>query len=311
MKIFEEGYDKDYINEERKNIPKLPKEFLKLQRSDYFKNNLNKVSGRGLSGGTGIVLLTMRGAIKFNMFKRSEGGNLDYVYEDRKSIPLLKTKNNTDEQLPKVTVGGNKKLIAFSKQPKAKDFRKWIVDSIKEIRQKGFYIDPSYNEEKLQRELLEEIYSLGPNMFEELCLDVMLKTYGYGMYNKVKSGQPGDKGIDGFVFGDDWGVLDKFYLQAKNWKSNPVGSKEVQSFKGAMNDAGAQKGLLITSGRFTSNASESSKKGNIKIILVDGDQLTKKMIDKGIGVIESKVKSKDEKYFKQMRLKFNAPKILN
>lgn len=32
-------------------------------------------------------------------------------------------------------------LIMFSKQPKAKEFRKWVINVIKEIRRKGFYIE--------------------------------------------------------------------------------------------------------------------------------------------------------------------------
>jgi len=78
LKIFEEGYDKDYIYEEKKYIPIIQEEQVEMNtlisnKSDHLLNNLSK---RGLIGGSPPILLTMRGAIKFNMWKRTEGGKM-------------------------------------------------------------------------------------------------------------------------------------------------------------------------------------------------------------------------------------------
>lgn len=70
MKIFEEGYDKDYIYEQVKNIP-----ILKLnEKNENFGLNF-KLRPKYVRG-SDIILLTMRGAIKFNMWKRTEGGKM-------------------------------------------------------------------------------------------------------------------------------------------------------------------------------------------------------------------------------------------
>lgn len=71
MKVFEEGYDKDYIYEKRKDVDKL-----NIKSPNWFKTNLDSLSKRGFVGGTLQPLLTMRGAIKFNMWKRTEGGKM-------------------------------------------------------------------------------------------------------------------------------------------------------------------------------------------------------------------------------------------
>ena len=85
-------------------------------------------------------------------------------------------------------------------------------------------------------------------------------------------GKTGDGGIDGV------GVLRvnlvsfQIYFQCKRWKGN-VGSKEIRDFRGALQGR-ADKGLFITTGNFTSQASEeATRDGAIAIDLIDGDRL--------------------------------------
>ena len=63
-----------------------------------------------------------------------------------------------------------------------------------------------------------------------------------------------------------------------------MGSKEIRDFRGAMIGR-ADKGLFITTGRFTRDAViEATRDGAPPIDLVDADQLVTMMKDFGLGV---------------------------
>jgi len=75
LKIFEEGYNKDYIIEERKNIPIL--QIKQDKNSSIITNYTGKHSEIvGFKIGNPRTLLTIQGAIKFNHRKKSEGGQM-------------------------------------------------------------------------------------------------------------------------------------------------------------------------------------------------------------------------------------------
>ena len=67
--IFEEGYNKDYIYEKRINIPVLQVEH--INPSNHISNMIGKNRDKMPRIGKPRPLLTMRGAIKFNMWKRT------------------------------------------------------------------------------------------------------------------------------------------------------------------------------------------------------------------------------------------------
>ncbi len=125
---------------------------------------------------------------------------------------------------------------------------------------------------------------------------------GYGGSRKDAGqaiGQVGDGGIDGIIKEDKLG-LDAIYLQAKRWEGT-VGSPVVQGFAGALIGKKARKGVFITTSNFSSQArSFASGTENLKIILVDGEQLAQLMIDHDVGVTEESryvVKKVDLDYF--------------
>jgi restriction system protein len=112
-------------------------------------------------------------------------------------------------------------------------------------------------------------------------------------------GQVGDGGIDGIIKEDKLG-LDALYLQAKRWEGT-VGSPVVQGFAGALMGKKARKGILITTSTFSQQArSYAASIANLKIILIDGEQLAQLMIDYNVGVTEESkyiVKKTDLDYF--------------
>lgn len=149
----------------------------------------------------------------------------------------------------------------------------------------------------LQQDLLEKVKECNPYFFEKLVVDLLV-AMGYGGIHEEKLGLSRDGGIDGMIKEDKLG-LDVIYIQAKRW-TNAVGRPEVQAFAGSILGRSAQKGVFITTSRFTKDAVEYVKHLNQKIILVDGDQLTDYMIDFNVGVHEVAkyvVKKIDTDYF--------------
>ena len=111
-------------------------------------------------------------------------------------------------------------------------------------------------------------------------------------------GKSGDGGIDGIIKEDRLG-LDIIYIQAKKWE-NTVGRPEVQKFAGALQGQRANKGIFLTTAKFSSEAYDYVARVSSKIILIDGEQLADYMIDYDLGVSKSvnyEIKKIDSDYF--------------
>ncbi len=156
----------------------------------------------------------------------------------------------------------------------------------------------------LAEELLSAIMEHSPNFFEQLVVDLLLKM-GYGSSlssSGLVVGKSGDEGIDGIIREDKLG-FSNIYIQAKRWdpETMTIGRPEIQKFVGALAGQGASKGLFITTAQFTKEAiNYASKQSAAKIVLVDGKQLTRLMIEYGIGVSVQSVftiKKIDSDYF--------------
>ena len=80
-----------------------------------------------------------------------------------------------------------------------------------------------------------------------------------------------------------------------------LGSPLVQGFAGALMGKKARKGILITTSTFSQQArSYAANIDNLKIILIDGEQLAQLMIDHDVGVTEESryiIKKTDLDYF--------------
>jgi restriction system protein len=153
----------------------------------------------------------------------------------------------------------------------------------------------------LAQDILERIKTNPPKFFEGLVVDLLV-AMGYGGSRKDAGqavGQVGDGGIDGIIKEDKLG-LDAIYLQAKRWE-DVVSRPYVQGFAGALMGRKARKGILITTSKFSPQAREfASSIENLKIILIDGEQLAQLMIDHDVGVTEESryiVKKVDLDYF--------------
>lgn len=139
----------------------------------------------------------------------------------------------------------------------------------------------------LGEEILTTVMEHSPRFFEQLVVDLLLKM-GYGSAFDTSGlvvGQSGDEGIDGIIREDKLG-FSSIYIQAKRWDpSSTVGRPEIQKFVGALAGQGASKGLFITTAQFSKEAIQYAQKQlAVKVVLIDGRQLTRLMIEYDIGV---------------------------
>ncbi|MFJ7981393.1 restriction endonuclease [Lysinibacillus xylanilyticus] len=138
--------------------------------------------------------------------------------------------------------------------------------------------------QSLQTELLEKIMECTPQFFEQLIVNLIVAMgYGGSISDAGKAvGKSGDGGIDGIVKEDVLG-LDKIYLQGKRW-ANPVSRPDIQAFVGSLVGFKANKGIFITTSRFTKEAIEYSESIDKSLILIDGMKLTELMFLYNVGV---------------------------
>lgn len=152
----------------------------------------------------------------------------------------------------------------------------------------------------LANELLQQLKASPPALFEKIVVELLVKM-GYGGSRKdagAAIGKTGDEGIDGIIKEDRLG-LDIIYIQAKRWK-DAVGRAEIQKFVGALDGKHANKGIFITTSEFHDSAREYVKAISKKVVLMDGEELARFMIDGGIGVTpvaSFEVKKIDLDYF--------------
>lgn len=165
-------------------------------------------------------------------------------------------------------------------------------------------LENSYQEirQALATDLLSILRKLSPDAFEKLVVELLVKMgYGGSIRDAGKAvGKSGDQGIDGIIKEDRLG-LDIIYIQAKRWAdNNAVGRPEIQKFVGALAGQGAKKGIFITTSYFTQEALEYAPRNEIKIVLIDGEELGQLMIDYNLGVSTKEIyeiKRIDHDYF--------------
>jgi restriction system protein len=154
--------------------------------------------------------------------------------------------------------------------------------------------------DQLASDLLKQIKALPPALFEKIVVELLV---GMGYGGTIKDagqaiGKSGDEGIDGVIKEDRLG-LDAIYVQAKKWE-NTVGRPEIQKFAGALQGQRAKKGIFITTSYFSKEAYDYTSRIDTKIVLIDGEQLARLMIDHNIGVTsisKYEIKKMDSDYF--------------
>ena len=144
-------------------------------------------------------------------------------------------------------------------------------------------------ESAIATQLLERIRAEEPVFLERTVLE-LLHAMGYGNSKDdlTHTGGSGDGGVDGLIRQDRLG-LEQIYIQAKRYGEGTIGRPQIQNFVGALSGKGANRGVFITTSRFTAEARDYVK--NLldkRIVLIDGEEFARLMIANGVGVISTK-----------------------
>lgn len=159
-------------------------------------------------------------------------------------------------------------------------------------------IEPPLEIQPHKEELMSILQALPPDGFERLC-QRLLRASGFSKV--VVTGKSGDGGIDGE------GILEinplvslKVIFQAKRYKG-AVSASQIRDFRGAMQGR-AEKGIFITTGRFTQEAkNEALREGAPPIELVDANKLTVLFEQRKLGLKSKIVYEIDDGFFEDYR----------
>ncbi len=149
-----------------------------------------------------------------------------------------------------------------------------------------------------QQVLLETLMELPPDGFERFCQRLLRES---GFQEVTVTGRAGDGGIDGI------GILQvnplvsfKVLFQCKRYKGS-VSPSQVRDFRGAMMGR-ADKGIIITTGTFTSEArKESVRDGVPPIELVEGEKLIEMLESLELGLVPVQSYRVDAPFFDAYR----------
>jgi restriction system protein len=260
------------------------KQYTYLNRVHWAKTYL-KSAGLLESVGRGLFRITPRGIAVLQ--QKPEKVNVAFLtqFEEFREFKRRSSRNDDSESSMTHASGGDAMLDRTPDE---------IINTVlKEHRQ------------NLADELLDYILNSSPAFFEDLVVD-LLRNMGYGGTTGIgrRLGRTDDGGVDGVIQEDKLG-LDNIYIQAKRWqRDTSVGRPVVQAFVGSLMGIGATKGVLITTGRFAQTAMDYTRTvGNLKVVLVDGDQLAQLMIDHNVGVSVERsfdLKKVDKDYFEAL-----------
>ncbi len=158
--------------------------------------------------------------------------------------------------------------------------------------------DPGAPSRSYREEVLELLMKLPPAGFERLAQRLLRES---GFTQVVVTGQSGDGGIDGH------GTLQinplvsfRVLFQCKRYAKS-VSPSQVRDFRGAM--AGrADKGIILTTGTFTSEARrEASRDGVPPIELIDGEKLIDMLETLELGLTPAKTYQVNQVFFREFQ----------
>lgn len=149
-----------------------------------------------------------------------------------------------------------------------------------------------------RQQILEVLRALPPSGFERFSQRLLRES---GFQEVTVTGRSGDGGIDGL------GILQvnplvsfKVLFQCKRY-AGPVTPSQVRDFRGAMQGR-ADKGIIITTGGFTSEAKkEAVRDGVPPIELVDGEKLVTMLEELELGLHPIKSFKVHESFFDEFK----------
>jgi restriction system protein len=158
-------------------------------------------------------------------------------------------------------------------------------------------MDPS-GDSASKRTLLDVLKSLSPGGFERVSQRLLRES---GFERVLVTGRSGDGGIDGHgILQVNPFVSFTVLFQCKRY-AGAVSASQVRDFRGAMMGR-ADKGIIITTGTFTTEATKEARRdGAPPIELVDGETLVQMFERLELGVKPKTVYEVDEAFFEEYR----------
>ena len=161
------------------------------------------------------------------------------------------------------------------------------------------------NNEALAAEVLQRVLDQPPAFLENLVL-TLLSAMGYGGRAGASTEHLGlAPAMAGSTASSGRTVLgqDRVYVQAKRYAAdNAVGRPDIQAFVGALHGQQADRGVFITTSRFSAEARGYVERIPNRIVLIDGHRLAELMVLHNVGVQEEAtvvLKQLDEDFFDQ------------
>ena len=149
---------------------------------------------------------------------------------------------------------------------------------------------------EVSKVILEKLHKMDPYEFERFNGELVDKM-GYGKFHPTTKSN--DKGIDGYCTKDQFG-FDRVKYQSKRYQGN-VRASELRDFLGSLHPN--EKGIMIATSDFPSDSEDvinHNGRSVQDIILVNGMNLVKLMIEHNLGVKNEKIPFLvDEEYFKK------------
>ena len=140
------------------------------------------------------------------------------------------------------------------------------------------------NRSAVEGEVLKAAMTLSPTGFEDLVI-ALLARMGYGRAGSVeRTSASGDAGVDGIISQDPLG-LDRIYVQAKRYaEDRTIDRPKIHEFAGALLGKQGDRGVFITTSRFSAGAVHEAERINARIELIDGRRLAELLVTYGVGV---------------------------
>jgi restriction system protein len=140
------------------------------------------------------------------------------------------------------------------------------------------------NRAAVEGEILKKALGLTPTGFENLVI-ALLEAMGYGRAGSIqRTSATGDAGIDGIISQDPLG-LDRIYVQAKRYATDrTVDRPRIHEFAGALLGKQGDRGVFITTSRFSPGAISEAERINARIELIDGARLAELLVRHRVGV---------------------------
>lgn len=172
-----------------------------------------------------------------------------------------------------------------------------IVGDISSSSEKGAE-PPLVDDANYQARTLIALRTISPAGFERLCQRLLREA---GFEQVIVTGKSGDGGIDGHgILSVNPFVSFRVLFQCKRYAGS-VSPGHVRDFRGAMQGR-ADKGIIITTGSFTADASrEASRDGAPPIELVDGERLVGLLAELELGLKPVTTYEFDEAFFAEYK----------